>query len=240
MTVLNVTVVIPACNESRRILPTLEKIRDYARSVGGAWELIVVDDGSVDDTGDCVRRFDADPLDMKVLVNDQNRGKGYSVRRGMMGAVGDQVLMCDADMSTPIQEIEKLQAFIAQGCDVVIGSRDRPDSVLDPPQPAHRRVMAWVFRNLRRCVLLKNIYDTQCGFKLFTRDAAQQVFARQIEDGFAFDVEALAIAEAQGLRIREVGVLWRDDRDSRVRPLRDGLAVFVDLWRIRSRVRRLR
>jgi dolichyl-phosphate beta-glucosyltransferase len=236
---LDVTVVIPAYNEQRRIVPTLEKIRDYAQSTDSTWELIVVNDGSDDATTDCVQQFDAGALQVQVIMNDTNRGKGYSVRRGMLHASGSVVLMCDADMSTPIEEIQKLRPFVTQGFDVVIGSRDVADSVLDPPQPLHRRVMAWVFRNIRRCIMLRQVYDTQCGFKLFTREAAQQVFTVQKEDGFAFDVEALAIAQALGYRIKEVGVTWRDDRDSRVRPVRDGLNVFWQVLRIARRVKRL-
>ncbi len=235
----DISVVIPAYNESRRIGPTLQRIGEYATEDGRVWELIVVDDGSADGTAEVVNQLDVGGVAITMLVNERNRGKGYSVRRGMLEATGARVLMCDADLSTPIEELTKLEPLLGQGYDVVIASRDVAESRLDPPQPAHRRLLAWMFRNVRRAFLLRSLNDTQCGFKLFTAAAARDVFERLVDEGFIFDVEALAIAHRLGYRIAEIGVMWRDDRDSRVQPSREALRCLTALWRIRRRVRQL-
>ena len=217
-------------------MPALLK---YAKDRDLLCELIVVDDGSHDGTAQAVRQFAAtvDPvrLCMKVIVNDSNRGKGFSVRRGMLEASGQILLLCDADLSTPIEELDRLQPMLATA-DVVIASRDMPDSNLSPHQPWRRRVMAKSLRAVRRLLLLRRLRDTQCGFKLFTLEAAQAVFPLARVDGFAFDVEVLAIADRLGYRITEAGVTWRDDRDSRVRPWRDGIGMLLRIvaiwWRM--------
>ena len=235
----DLSIVIPAFNEANRITRTLAAIRRYAEVNGKHIELIVVDDGSMDQTAEIARDFDAGPLTVEVLVNETNRGKGYSVRRGMLAAHGRVLLMSDADMSTPIEDIEKLLPWIEDGHDVAIGSRNMPESELRPSQPLPRRMMGAMFRSLRRGLLRDGVRDSQCGFKCFTAAAAQEVFHRQSETGFAFDCEILAIARRLGLRIREVGVLWCDNRDSRVRPIRDSWRMLVAIFRIRSHIRRL-
>ena len=153
----------------------------------------------------------------------------------MLDATGTICLLCDADLSTPIEEFDRLRPLLATA-QIVIASRDMPDSILSPPQPWRRRLLAKSLRAVRRLLLLRGLRDTQCGFKLFTRDAARAIFPRCHIRGFAFDVEALAIAEQLAYTIIEAGVTWRDDRDSRVRPLRDGLkmlaAVFTIWWRV--------
>ncbi|MCD6303418.1 MAG: glycosyltransferase, partial [Planctomycetes bacterium] len=227
------SVIIPAYNEARRLGPALEQIRSYFQRTGLTAEVIVVDDGSTDGTGDVVRRFEPGPLAVRCLRNRVNRGKGYSVRRGMRRARGRLLLMTDADQSTPIWEVEKLLPLIERGAEVVIGSRDAPGSRLEPPQGWLRRAMGWVMRFARRRLMLRDIRDTQCGFKLFTRRAARAIFARQRTCGFAFDVEVLLLARRMGLAIREVGVLWRNDPDSRVRPLRDAFGMvggLLEIW----------
>jgi dolichyl-phosphate beta-glucosyltransferase len=210
------SIVIPAFNEVHRLGATLEAIRQYALRSGRTCQVIVVDDGSRDGTADIVRGLQADPLQLRLLVNPVNRGKGYAVRQGMLAVGGDAILMCDADLSTPIEEVEKLAAWLERGYEVVIGSRDLADSFLDPPQPLGRRLLAWGFRAIRRRLLLPAIRDTQCGFKLFTRPAAAAIFARQTIDGWLFDCEVLGLAERLGYRIREVGVVWRNRPETRV------------------------
>jgi dolichyl-phosphate beta-glucosyltransferase len=199
----------------------------------GTWEIIVVDDGSTDDTAAV-----AGLPDVRVLHNPRNMGKGHSVRRGMLAATGDVRLFCDADLSTPIEELDKLLPWLERGYDIVIASRDLPDSVLDPPQPRYRRVMGDTFRFLRQQILLPRLRDTQCGFKCFSRAAAERLFPLQQSAGFAFDCEILGLARQHGFRIKEQSVLWRNDRDSRVRPVRDSLAMLVDLITIYRRLRR--
>lgn len=234
------SIVIPAYDEARRIGRTLEAIRAWAAGREGGCEVIVVDDGSRDATAEAVRTFDPGPLRVRLLSNGRNRGKGFSVRTGALAAAAPVILMTDADLSTPIDEVDRLGAWLEQGFDIVIGSRDLPDARLDPPQPRHRHLLALLFRWLRRRLLLPRLADTQCGFKLFSRRAAADIFPRQRSTGYAFDCEVLALADRLGYRIREVGVTWRNDPDSRVRPLRDGLPTLVSLLAIRRRVRRER
>jgi dolichyl-phosphate beta-glucosyltransferase len=231
------SIVIPAFNEAARIQRTIEAVRAYCMDLRSAWEVIVVDDGSRDSTAERVRALDARPLVIRLLTNAANRGKGYSVRRGVLEATAPRILMSDADLATPIEELEKLAAWVDRGFEVVIGSRDLPDSVLDPPQPLVRRILAWAFRAFRRRLLLPEIRDTQCGFKLFRRETARALFERATIDGWAFDCEVLAIAEKLGYRVKEVGVVWRHDRESRVRPIRHGPAALLDVLRIRRRTR---
>jgi dolichyl-phosphate beta-glucosyltransferase len=253
------TIVIPAYNESRRLAGTLERIGAYAAARRQHPEVIIVDDGSRDRTSDVVRtfarenavaarwsgaevdaeRFATDHFDLRLLADSFNRGKGYAVRRGVLAARGASILMCDADLSTPLEELPKLQAWLERGYRVVIGSRDLPDSILDPPQPRTRRLMAWTFRAIRRRVLLPGIRDTQCGFKLFGGKAAAEIFSRQTMDGWVFDCEVLGLADRLGYRIKEVGIEWHNHPHSRVRPLRDMFHAVADLWRIRRCLGRL-
>jgi dolichyl-phosphate beta-glucosyltransferase len=224
------SVVIPAYNEATRLPPTLAAIRAFLDRWGRAYEILVVDDGSTDDTIERARR--AGGSTVKVLENGRNRGKGHSVRRGMLAAGGDLRLMCDADLSTPIEELPRLLSRLDDGHDVAIGSRALPDSRVEVRQPLYRESMGRLYNRLVRLLLLSGLHDTQCGFKLFTARAAQLAFAPARLDGFSFDVEALFIAQRRGLTIAEVGVTWRNDAASRVGMARGALA-FFDLLRIR-------
>ena len=233
------TVVIPAYNEARRLAPTLERIRDYMVLTGTRCELLIMNDGSTDETAAVIEAFNSGPLELMWFRNDQNQGKGHAVRQCAVGARGKMVLVCDADMSTPIEDLDKLRPWLEQGYDVVIGSRDMPDSQLDPPQPLGRRLMAWAFRALRRRLLLPQLRDTQCGFKLFRDIAAADIFRRQTIDGWLFDCEVLGIADRLGYGVKEVGVVWRNNPDSRVKPLREALRALPTLLSIRRRLARL-
>jgi len=236
---LRLSVVIPAYNEAARIGRTIEALAEYAPLNGIGCDLIVVDDGSQDDTREVALRAAKGhfPSGVFVQCGEVNRGKGYAVHAGMIRTKGDVVLMCDADLPTPFEELEKLLPWLERGYDVVIGSRDMPGSRLDPPQPLPRRLMAWSFRAIRRRLLLPQIRDTQCGFKLFRREAAQQIFMRAVEPGWLFDCEVLGIAERCGYRIKEVGVVWRNDPDTRVRAGREALRAIPTLLAIRRRLR---
>jgi dolichyl-phosphate beta-glucosyltransferase len=243
----SISIVIPAFNESARIVYTLNNILQYAARGARVLEIIVVDDGSTDGTGAIVAGLNTrrpvlegianTETAIRVLRNDRNRGKGHSVREGMMAAVGNVVLMCDADMSAPIRQVERLLAALDEGYEVAIGSRDMPDAVLDPPQPWRRRVLAGIFGTIRRRMLLADIRDTQCGFKLFSREAAHRVFAAVREDGWLFDCEALEIARRFGYRVKEVGITWRNHIESHVHPLRETVRTIPALFRIRRRLR---
>jgi dolichyl-phosphate beta-glucosyltransferase len=236
------SIVIPAYNESGRLPATLDAALATLASrgpEGPLGEIIVVDDGSTDSTADLVAAYAASHPVVRLLRNETNRGKGYSVRRGMLEARGRFVLFTDADASAPLPEASKLLAVLETGAaDVAIGSRELPDSDLARPQPRHRRVMGWLFRQLVRLLVVRGFRDTQCGLKAFTREAAQAIFRRQTLDGFAFDVEAIFLARRLGYRVAEVPVRWLDSGESRVRPLRDGLRMVCDLVRIRLRARR--
>ncbi len=241
------SLVVPAHDEARRLPRTLESLRAFAATAGTPLELLIVDDGSRDDTLGAVRAwagvageldsFACGGLHVRLLRNPENRGKGHSVRRGMLESRGDPILMYDADGSTPIEELSKLSAAMEQGAAVAIGSRDLPESILEPAQPWPRRALAGMFRGLRRRLLLPELRDTQCGFKLFRRDAALAIFERCREDGWYFDCEVLALAQQLGYPIVEVPIRWRNDSASRVRPLREALRAPAALLRIRRRVR---
>ncbi|MBN2446666.1 MAG: glycosyltransferase family 2 protein [Phycisphaerae bacterium] len=230
------SIVVPAYNEERRLPGALDAILAYTRGHDLPTELIIIDDGSHDGTADVVRSRAAGDANLKLLHNDTNRGKGHSVRRGMLAARGELCLMCDADLSAPIEELGKLLPWVERGYDIVIGSRDLPESVLDPPQPWSRRWPAWVFRAWRRRMLLPGIRDTQCGFKLFRQAAAQELFGRQREDGWLFDCEVLGLAERLGYRIKEVGIRWCASGESRVHVPSEIFATPANLRRIVSRL----
>jgi len=206
----------------------------FLREEGLEGEVIVVDDGSRDETAARVGAFARAHPEVKLLRNESNRGKGHSVRRGMLAARGSLRLFCDADGSTPFTEARKLFARLEGGqADVAIGSREMPDSDVARPQPRYRRAMGWVFRKLVAALVVRGYRDTQCGFKAFRGEVAEAVFRRQCLDGFAFDVEAIFVARRLGYRVVEVGVRWLDSGRSRVRPVRDSLRMLRDLFRIR-------
>ncbi len=232
------SIIIPAYNEAGRLGDGLAQIRRFAEHDGRATEVLVVDDGSTDATVELAERFVPGPLGVRVLRSVHNRGKGHAVRCGMLAAGAPRRLLCDADLSTPIDELAPLEAALDAGAEVAIGSRDMPASQVCPVQSADRRLMGLSLRALRRLVLLPDLRDTQCGFKLFTARAAEAVFRRVRTRGFGFDIEALAIARHLGFEIAEVGVRWRNDPDSRVRPLRDSvtmLGTLVDtVWRLHA------
>ncbi len=228
---LALSVVVPAYNEALRLGVTLARVGEHLGGLSVPYEIIVVDDGSTDGTAELAR---ASGGRVRVLRHEPNRGKGYAVRRGMLAATGERRLLTDADLSTPIEELAKLQAALDEGCDVAIGSRAIPGARIEVHQPAYREAMGRVFNRLVQALLLPGLHDTQCGFKLFSARAAEASFATAVLDGFSFDVEALYLARLRGLRIAEVAVTWRNDAATRV-GLGGGAAAFADLVRIRLR-----
>jgi len=229
------TIVIPAHNEAVRLPITLPRLAEFVRSIPQACEVILVDDGSTDGTAD-LARVAAAMLPLRVLSYAPNRGKGYALRQGVAAARGAFVLICDADLSAPLAQVDVLLAQLAAGADVAIGSRDLPTSRLNPPQPWGRRAAAAVFRTVRRQFLVPQLRDTQCGFKLFRGPVAQDVFSRCLEDGWFIDCEVLALACRLGYEVREVGITWGDVPGSKVRPLMTAWAAVPALLRIRRRV----
>jgi len=232
------SVVIPAFNEARRIGPTLAAVRSWLESRAVPAEIIVVDDGSRDGTADRAREALAGFEGSRIIAVPENRGKGAAVRTGVLEARGDLILVSDADLSTPIEEVEKLRARIEEGADIVIGSRALLGADLQVRQRALRESMGKFFNRLVRGLVLKGVPDTQCGFKLFHREAARAVFSESRVCGFCFDVEILALASRQGLCVRQVPVVWRNSPHSRVRLIRSSLRMIADLVRLRRRIGR--
>jgi len=228
MTEPALSVVVPALNEEDRLPRTLERIASHLGRRGGGYEVVVIDDGSRDRTAERAQAAGA-----TVLRNEANRGKGYAVRRGMLAARGTRRLMTDADLSTPIEELDRLAARMDEGHDVVIGSRALPGARIEVRQPWYRENMGRLFNLFVRALAVPGVMDTQCGFKLFSAAAARDVFSSARLDGFSFDVEALFLARRKGYRIAEVPVVWRNDAASRVSLVR-GFLAFPDLLRIRA------
>jgi dolichyl-phosphate beta-glucosyltransferase len=230
---LTYSFVVPAYNESDRLTVSLPKIFDYIRRRQLHAEVIVVNDGSTDDTADVVRRCMQRNPDVRLVENPGNRGKGYSVRNGMLHAQGDIVMFTDADLSSPIYEAEKLFAALQQGADVAIGSRWLKAELQTERQPWYRQLYGRLFNLALRITLGLKFRDTQCGFKAFTRAAAQTIFTRQRVERWGFDPELLFLANKFNLRTAEVAVEWAHDHRSKISPLRDGLKMGVEMLAVR-------
>jgi len=230
---LTLSIVLPAYNEAARIGASLDKITDYAQHHAWTVEVTVVNDGSTDNTADIVRQYAAQHPWLRLIENPGNRGKGFSVRNGMLHARGDILLFSDADLSSPIEEADKLIAAIQAGADVAIGSRWIRKELQVVPQPLRRQILGRMFNLALRLVLGLNFKDTQCGFKAFRRSAAELVFTQQQVETWGFDPELLYLAKMAGLRIVEVPVYWAHSEGTRLHPLRDGIRMFAQLFQIR-------
>jgi len=232
------TVVIPAYNEERRLAGSLDRIAAYMSERGISWEAVVVDDGSTDATSRVAAEFLRGRRG-KLLRNAENRGKGCSVRRGVLEASGRFILITDSDLSAPIQEHEKLQAAIRDhDLDVAIGSRGLPESRVEIRQHRIRESMGKAFNRVVRGMTGLPFRDTQCGFKLFDRDRCLPIFEKMVVDRFAFDVEFLYLCVRFGLKVREVPVIWRNASGTTVTLISDPLNMLLDLARVRWRFRR--
>ena len=221
------SVVIPAYNEEHRLPPTFAVVKEYLAQQRYASEIIVVDNASADRTAEVARKAGVEVLE------ETRRGKGAAVRTGMLAARGEYVLFSDADLSTPIAEVEKLLEAIRRGHEVAIGSRALPESNITVHQPWYRELVGRMGNLLVRIVAVRGIADTQCGFKLYPRQVAQRLFGAQRMTGIAFDMEMLFLAQRLGLRIAEVPVTWVDNPDTRFSRVRDSLDALKDLVRIR-------
>src|ERR1022692_702996 len=225
--------IIPAYNESVRIRPTLHALLRHTQEQNWDVEILVVDDGSRDDTAQIVREYGKAHPQIMLVDNPGNRGKGYSVRNGMLHARGDICLFTDADLSSPISEASKLFGAIAAGADIAIGSRWlRPDLQTDR-QPLYRQAFGRIFNVVLRVFLGLNFADTQCGFKAFRREAAQRIFRLQKIERWGFDPGILFLARRAGLRVDEVPVVWAHAEGTRLQPFRDGMRMFNEVLRIR-------
>ncbi len=231
--VVHLSVVIPAWNEARRIGRSMAEIGKYLAGKPFASEVIVVDDGSTDGTGDAALDGMEGRVPTRILPLDRNRGKGFAVRAGILVTAGEFILFSDADLSTPIDEFDKFEPWLEWGDDVVIGSRALKESDVRIRQMLLRQTLGKFFNVLVRLLVMKGIRDTQCGFKAFKRAAAFDLFSALETPGFGFDVELLLRARQKGYRIREVPVVWRNSRPSRVRLVRGSWRMLEELWRIR-------
>lgn len=223
---LKYSIIIPAYNEQDRIGDTLNKISHYFEKLWKTYEILVIDDGSSDNTKQVV--LSANIPKLELLSKTKNYGKGSSVKRWMMKARGKYLLFTDADNSTPIEELDKLMQYISE-YDIVIGSRFTKNSNIKQKQPWYRVFIGRGWNFLIKNFLFGGISDTQCGFKLFKRKAALDIFPLQKIKGFGFDMEILLIALSKGYTIKEVGVVWINSEFSRVRPIKDGIKTLGDL-----------
>jgi glycosyltransferase involved in cell wall biosynthesis len=227
------SIVIPAYNESERIRTTLDKILIHIQKRSWDAEILVVDDGSTDATAQIVQAYAAQHPVLHLLQNPGNRGKGYSVRNGMLHANGEMVLFSDADLSSPIEEADKLFVALAEGSDVAIGSRWIRAELQTQRQPLHRQLLGRIFNLALRLVLGLHFHDTQCGFKAFTRRASQLIFPLQHIERWGFDPEILFLARKLGFKVKEVPVKWAHREGTRIDPFRDGIRMFFEVLKIR-------
>ena len=225
--------VIPAYNESVRIRPTLDELLRYTQEQNWTVEILVVNDGSTDDTAQIIREYGKLHPQVLLVENPGNRGKGFSVRNGMLHARGDICLFTDADLSSPITEARRLFDAIDQGADIAIGSRWLRSELQTERQPLYRQAFGRIFNLVLRVILGLRFADTQCGFKAFRRDAAQRIFPLQKIERWGFDPEILFLARRAGLQVDEVPVLWAHSEGTRLNPFRDGFRMFVEVLRIR-------
>ncbi len=236
MTPVFLSIIIPAHNEEKRLPHTLEQIFAFLENQSFSAEVLVVENGSADRTLEIAQGFAARHPQLRVLQNDE-RGKGLAVRRGMLEAHGDYRFICDADLSMPIEEIVKFTPPALSGFDVAIGSREAPGAVRYN-EPAYRH---WGGRGINliiRLLILPGLQDTQCGFKCFTAEASQRLFTLQTLPGWSFDIELLFLARRAKMRIREIPIHWYFSDDSKVSAVRDALRMIQDIFRIHANARR--
>jgi dolichyl-phosphate beta-glucosyltransferase len=227
------SIVIPAYNESARLGATLEKVLAYVHAQRWDAEVIVVNDGSRDNTAEIVRTFAAKDPSLRLVENPGNRGKGYSVRNGMLNARGQIVLFTDADLSSPIEEAPKLFRALGDGADIALGSRWLRAETQTQRQPLHRQLFGRIFNLVLRLTLGLQFKDTQCGFKAFKQPAVQAIFPLQKIERWGFDPEILFLARKLGFKVKEVSVAWGHSGDTRINPLVDGSRMVMEMLRIR-------
>ena len=227
------SIIIPAYNEGARLGATLDRVLSYVAERGWAAEVIVVNDGSRDNTAELVQtRAKTNPA-LRLVENPGNHGKGYSVRNGMLKANGEILLFTDADLSAPIEQASKLFAAVELGADVAVGSRWLQPDLQAQRQSVLRQFYGRSFNLVLRFLLGLKFKDTQCGFKAFRRNAAQTLFSMQTVEGWGFDAELLYIADRLGMKIKEVPVVWSDAAGTRIHPLRDSMKMMAEVLRIR-------
>lgn len=233
---MKLSVVIPAYNEEKRLAGTVKTTIDYFNSKNISFEIIVVDDGSTDRTGEILEQLKQSYKELRIFRIPRNQGKGFAVQKGVLNADGDLILLTDADLSTPIQEWERLFLALENGADIAVGSRRTEGALLISRQPFLREKIGLLFGLITRTIIPTGVMDTQCGFKLFKAEVAKKLFSLQKAKGFAFDLEILGLAKKTGLVIKEVGVKWEDMPGSKVHPFRHLLPVAIEVLGIRMRL----
>lgn len=227
----DLSIIIPAYNEENRIIKSLEKAITYLENHNYNFEIIVVDDGSSDNTTKVLTNYHPK---VTVLSLNKNLGKGAAVRKGMLQAIGNVKLFSDADFSTPIYEITKLLDKIQSGADICIGSRAIDRKMVKEHQPFYREFMGKTYNKIVQLLVFKGITDTQCGFKAFTKKASEIIFPNAKINGFSFDVELLFLAHKFGLKVEQVPVEWYNDKRSTVNPIKDSTMMIIELFKIRK------
>lgn len=225
------SIIVPAYNEERRLPKTLPRIVAFLGTQDYPGEVIVVDDGSVDNTVGVVDEMAAQ-VPLITLISNEHRGKGYAVKTGMLAARGDYLFLCDADLSMPIEEVARFLPPALEDCDIAIGSREI-EGARRYDEPSHRHLMGRIYNFLVRSLAVGGFQDTQAGFKCFKREVAHDLFPYQTMDGFGFDVEILFIAQKRGYRIVEVPIDWYYMTNSRVSPVGDSLRMFREIMQVR-------
>lgn len=230
MAMVELSLVVPAFNEEARLVETLPDMLRYLEARGGSWEIVVTDDGSTDGTAELVESFAE--RGVRLVRLPRNRGKGAALREGVAASRGGVVVLTDADLSTPVDEIDRLAPYL-EHADLVFGSRAVAGARIDRPQSIVRQLMGKTFNLMIRLFIVGGVHDTQCGFKLLDGDIARELFRDVYLDGFAYDVELLWLAKRRGLRVAEVGVRWNHCPASKVHLLRDPVSMALDLVRFR-------
>lgn len=232
MSLIRLSVIVPAYNEEKRLPQTLKEIDEYLKTQNYGSEIIVVSDGSTDRTNEITKNLMAEIKNLRLLEFPKKRGKGFGVRQGMLEAEGDYRLFTDADNSTSVDQVEKMLPYFSEGYDIVIGSRDIKGAILDP-QPWQRRFTGEAFKLVRKIIVgLWEIEDTQCGFKCFTKKAAGNVFSKCKIDHFSFDAEVLSIAKKFKYKIKESPIYWKNDLASKVK-FKSMVKMALDLVKIK-------
>lgn len=232
-TQVDVSIVVPAYNEERRLPPTLIDMIDYFDRQPYSYEILVVDDGSTDNTAEVVQKFERVRQQVKLIQLPKNQGKGHAVRLGVLNTKGQTILFADADGATPVEEFSRLYGVMMSGAEIAIGSRALSSLDTKVSTSVHRRLLGRIFNRWVNTVLLPTIADTQCGFKMFTRDAALFLFRRQHSDRFSFDVEILYIATKAHIQIHEVAINWNNIPGSKVNLVVDSLRMLRDVLRFK-------
>lgn len=232
---IELSIVVPAYNEEKRILNCIKEVTSYFDKKGVPYELVIVNDGSTDNTKKIVEQFAKKNSKVIDAGYEKNRGKGFAVKTGVLKAKGEKILFSDADLSTPIKDFEKLDSWYKKGFDVCVGSRRLSGSKISVKQPLHRRIIGKVFITMVQMLSSLDLKDTQCGFKLFNSRKAKKIFSEQKIDGFSFDVEVLYLAKKKGYSIKEVPVEWNDsEKYSKVNPIKESFKMLSDLIKIRK------